>query len=250
LFAAALTTSALAGSSHAAFVLVEDFESVADWTNADVIGSVAASSAPAGSVGAVGLWDPTGSEKERRDLGGNSIADGSSGTLFIRTLWTDTTDKDVTFGFSVDDNPDFSDFNGYAEIDGTASPVDLLVRNGGGFTDSADLVQNTWYNLWFVFDNGDTSNSETETYDVYLTTGTASATAADRIADDFAYRGGAGGAIDTFTLREGNSGGRGDAYFDELWIDTTGVNLNNPIPEPASVALLAAGGLLMTGRRR
>jgi hypothetical protein len=242
--------AALTVPTHAAFVLEENFEDVSDWSNSVDLESID-TGAPAGSIGAVGLWSPDGdSDNTIRALSsGNTLAeDGTTGTIFVRFLYNDTDDKATHIAFQNGTGSTFfAGLAGYGVVDLT-DPAELDVRDGGSFGSSTPLVSDTWYNLWFVVTNGNTG--ATKSYDTYLTTGTDSATVANRIADDFAFRDSGGGAINAFSLLIGNSGVGGDVFVDELWIDAGAENLNNPIPEPASLALLGSGMALMLKRRR
>jgi hypothetical protein len=66
--------------------------------------------------------------------------------------------------------------------------------------------------------------------------------------DTFDFRT-AGGFINTFMVAKGAQDPN-TAYLDNVWVDAAGQNLTNPIPEPASFALLGLGSLLLFGRRR
>ena len=139
---------------------------------------------------------------------------------------------------------DFGAFNAQFRITGNAGAVSA--RNGGAFTNQlATVSTGVFNNVYLVV------NTAASTYDIYLTTGSRDATAADRIATNLALRPPVS-ATNAFLGITGNA--TAATRFDNLYVDTAGVNLTNPvpIPEPTAAALVAgvAGALSLRRRRR
>ena len=138
---------------------------------------------------------------------------------------------------------DFNALDAQFRVTGTGN---VSARDGGSFTGTlTTIAPDTRYNVFLTIDTA------ADTYDVYLTTGLGAAgdaTAADQIADDLDLR--SPGTISAFLGITGNV--TAATLTDNLYVDADAVNLNNPvpIPEPASAAALAAGAGLLSLRRR
>jgi hypothetical protein len=156
-------------------------------------------------------------------LGANSIADGTTGTLYLRVRR-----HNGSFGLGLHE--------GSA---GAAGVTDA--RYGFG-----DLTIETWAEYWIVFDNA------ADTLDIYkLGDGEVTQT---QIVNDQAFSNAVSGALDTFVSYQlqwgtGSTTERRN-WFDDIHVDTSGENLTIPVPEPATLALLAIGGLVALRRRR
>ena len=114
--------------------------------------------------------------------------------------------------------------------------VRLHVRDGGGNI-SVDIAAETWYNVWAVI------NQVNDTYDVYISTGTADFATAMLIADDASFRNASAGAVGDLTALLGcgyNAGSQED-----MWID----NVDITIPEPATLFLLSLGTFSLRRRK-
>ncbi|MEN1678288.1 MAG: hypothetical protein AAGJ46_01750 [Planctomycetota bacterium] len=165
-------------------------------------------------------------------LGSNSIADGTTGTVFFRMRTSDL--SDLVFGASDLAAPfTWSSYEGYMVMGAVAGNNAFRVRNGGAF--SGNLLGysgDEWYNVWLVLDHTADSTS------LYVSQG----------ADPAALLGSGGfrtgNEPDTdlvsLNLRMGaahnNNNARG--YLDDIYVDNSGVNLANPvIPEPSSVVM-------------
>lgn len=151
-------------------------------------------------------------------LGGSAIgADDTETTVFYRVYELEGTDPDCSIGLSnlADPQGDWTDFESYVVlINGN-----LQARNGSGNTTIiTGISEATWYNIWLVI------NNSANTYDVYVTTGTADATAGDLKADDYVFRKSTSDALVTFKIY-----GRSDApvRVDDIYI-TGGTDLSIP----------------------
>jgi len=194
-----------------------------------------------------------------------TISQGSTATLFFR-LACNTSEIDLSVGMTDVANP-ISDviFNSFTQFESQlaiafAPGFDKLgVRDVNGLKVLTTNVQPLeWYNVWMVIDN------LADTTQIYLQGG---AFAASTLLDSggqtsFAFRNGiAGNDLVTFFIATGRNTENlppnpteniGPVYFDDLYIDTTGVNLANPVPEPGSIVLglLGASTLVITAFRR
>ncbi len=114
---------------------------------------------------------------------GAQIDNTETSTFFFR-FNSKTDDPDSSFGLSDQSNTGnsfvFSDYEAQVRIvdDAGASGTYMLdARDGGGFTSAltTGLATDTWYNLWMVVDQ------TTDTYDIYLNTGSSDATSGDKL---------------------------------------------------------------------
>ena len=184
-----------------------------------------------------------------------NIANNTTGTLFFRVRMG-ANDINTNFGLTDVDAPsDFADFR----AQGRAMGNKLDTRDGGGFAnltttgdgtgDEADQL-NAWYNVWMVVNNqnntvqyhvqsDDDSNFSTQTQ-LFKPGG-----------GDIAFRSGTTAILDRLFLKNNTSGTPGTVYFDDFWIDTTGVNLA-VVPEPSTLVLLgiALGSVFLFRRRK
>ncbi len=176
------------------------------------------------------------------------VGASETATLFLR-LRKDTSDWDNASDFYI----------GLAESPSATAAADLNfalhLDNGGAMKLSNgaaedDLGQSllqdgTWQNFWFVIDNA------ANTYSVYYTTGTDGATAADLLGTaDLAFATATADDLNAFAIATTVNRNNDPLLVDDMYIDTTGANLGNPIPEPATMSLLALGGLAVLRRRR
>jgi hypothetical protein len=205
----------------------------------------------------------TGTLSNWRPLGGLAIPDASTAAA---VYWNFTISSVAAAGnnwnFIITDVTNPPDTAGSSEVqfnyDSTAPAV--RARNGGGFvnlslngtpaTDFNPLI-NTQYNAWFEINNS--ANS----YTVFLQSDgdPRVATPTQMFADSgvggtFGFRNGAA-ANDLITSNFGSASTASVVQFDDIYVDLAGTNLSNPsIPEPASAAVMAMGGLLLAARRR
>lgn len=251
----------------AAFSLIENFDTYAlgsltgqgGWT-ANTQWTVA--SAPVGGSGNVASGiGATGSGAAYRALNPAIDNANTATTLFFRLYRTGAVN--ISAGLSDDAVPAL--FGGYevqlnAQNNGT--PTDSFkIRDANAFEDlgAGTFAQSVWYNVWMVI------NTSTDTYEVWMnqgdygTAGTPLLHIQDPVivppdTSGFTFRNGA--SANPLTTLIFAMGGTTPALtssliVDDVYIDTTGQNLSNPVPEPSSAVLLGAAATLgLISRRR
>lgn len=228
--------------SLASFTLVDDFDSYSVDTAIDNQGAWDSSSAVASEAGVVA--DPAGGSNSVlltnttslnlfNDSGAISVANNTTATLYTRFRFEGTETPNIAFGLSDLPSPGgFSAFESALLINGTS----LEARDGNSYEALTTLQGDTWYEMWSVIDNS------TDSTEYYIRGGTfTKQTQLSSGADAIDFRNGTPNSLITFYVR--NSGSQvGTVYFDDIYIDTTGINLTAPvtaIPEPATNMLLS-----------
>ena len=254
--AAALTAAGLyAGSAHAAFSLVEDWESHA--TGAQI------------EATPPGTWTDqlTGPDTVIDPLGdGNNVAQFNS----LNEEYFTSLPTAVTPGAGAGEVTTFLQFSatgdvqanrlsvGSAYAGGDNRPVTseiagrLFLQDGlivGGNTSSSNAyLANVGYNVWIV------SDLEAFTYDLFVQSdGDANYLTQTLVIDNAAQQSGARTTdLNTFLVRTENQAPAAVSpiLVDNIFFDADDRNLVNPIPEPSALALIGLGGLAMLGRRR
>ena len=236
----------------AAFVAIDDFESYTvgtaisgqgNWTASDSASGVAADPEDAANNALAVSYN----YKFARNNLSATIADGTTGTFFYQFRLSGTT-LSLGHGLSDQATPGIGS--------NTAYEVRMISGNSGStkyddagtsvdFNPALTLSTDTWYSLWLVADNS------ADTTRIYIEGGSF-ATQTELVGPDaLNFKYGTTGPLVTFLIVANSSNGSSKTYFDNLYIDTTGANTSNPlIPEPASMAMLAVGGLMMLRRRR
>ncbi len=248
-------TLLLAESSQATLALVNDFDGTGTFnSNGDV--AIDADPDDAGNnalkiTGASGAFDA--------HVGGFTIADNSVGTLFVRVRLTDFSvlNPGTRGGFGPTDmNWTDADaagqdrFNSRVFVEsvrefGPPRRTQTGAYNGNTKTAGNDSVQDgapgAWQNFWFVLD------TTADTFDLYVEGG--SFLVQTQVADDYSwYRDdlkNADGIMRGFYV-QGSSSVNNVAYYDDIYVDATGVDLTNPltaVPEPSSFLF----GLMVLG---
>jgi len=152
-------------------------------------------------------------------LGDHAVpAQDSATTVFYRIYKPAGTSPDCSVGLSDLSAPtgDWNDFEVYVVIVGG----ELRARNGTSNTAIiSPMNSGVWYNIWLIL------NNSSNTYDVYVTNGSASATASDRKASNFVFRKASSNPLAAFKIY-----GRpeyGPVWVDDIYI-TNGIDLTNP----------------------
>jgi len=274
--------------ARADFVSIDDFQSYATGTPVDGQGEWSVESGdyyeaagiandpddPSNLVLRMGWggYNPFATLGHRETINTDSrltIADGTIATLFLRLRY-DPEQVDLSVGMTDIANPiSDANFNSFTQFESQLSLAftpgfdQLRARDGSTF----DMISNPispeeWYSFWFVIDNAlDTTqfyiqggSNETQTL---LFSGPQS---------EFTFRNSGGGPqandLVTFFIATGRNTDNvapnpkeniGPVYLDDIYIDTSGENLINPVPEPGTLSLaiatLVTGALFPWGRR-
>ena len=266
--AALIAVFIAATTSDAAYILVDDFETPPH-TLSSSIGGVNGWTVNNGTGNVVA--DPVGGSNQVLDASGAAVSlskglslGNSTGTLFFRARATEPVDtesaSDISVGLSDAASPTgFGDFEAqlaFVNVGGGAViPGEARARDAGT-NHIFSFDHSTWYNVWMVIDNS------TDLYEVYVGGGAfGTQTQLDDSGETkFTFRNTAGDGVNSNTtpvandlmalfLRGGNSH-RGAFYVDDVYFDAAGANLANPIPEPATIAMLFLGGLMALGLLR
>lgn len=171
-------------------------------------------------------------------LSGDAVVEnGQTKTLFLRILTTvsSTTAPNTAFGLIDLDVPPancWSSISTFVRINnGGIQARDGSAANWGP---SRPVAANTWYNVWIVV------NHATNTFELYVNTGSANAGPADKVGGTYAFRASHTNALDRFVTQ---AQGTTQILFDDITI-SNGVDLTNkalPIdahnPTPADKAV-------------
>jgi len=243
LLIASLIALASPAPSHAAWILVADFEGGGAGTIPD----------PTGSSGFMRIISDT--NQVAISLGAGTIPDNTIGTLFFEAYIPQSgpaastpTNVDVSIGLSDLSLPSFA--NLLSQVLFVGSPTAIQVRNGNGsgagptptILPAASFLGAQKYSFWMVMDL--IGNS----YDLYAH-GPGFA-GIQQVASGFGFRRVANpGSVTHLYLLEGGMGNQ-PMYFDNIYT-SAGPNLSNPTPEPTRALLLALASfpLFLTRRR-
>jgi hypothetical protein len=279
----ALFSFILSCTAHAQFTSFENFNSLTGgqplsgqngWAStSNSVASTTVKSGPDGNLASAANTSDSKTAANYKPLGGLSIIDGTTGTAFFQ--YTKSTGG-VAGNTALNGSVTLTDVNAPANTAGdnavmlnsdpTSSGGAFRARNNTAFpvlstdgTSATNFVPkpDTVYNVWFVVDNA------ANNYKIYLQSDADSriATQTQMLANDgtggvFGFRDasitrGPNLDMDTFNFGIGSSGSTASLQVDNIFVDTTGVNLTNPAPEPATLALLGlAGGVTLLRRRR
>jgi hypothetical protein len=267
--AAALVVGGIfAAPASAAFVLKENFEDVA--LNANLADAnegesftlaVQSGQTPSATVVA-SPWDALShaalianpGASLQMPLGGESIAQGTIGTLFYQIYRTGLVNMSSGLSDVADiTSHNFGNFESQLNINAMTSPQPIRVRGAGSFLPGGvDMQEAELYNVWHYIDNtADTS----EVYVQQVGVDPAPVQLVNGDTTAFAFRNAAApNDIVQFLFMTGaantTDAGHTSVYLDNIYVDTTGKNIANPVPEPASLAVLGIGAAFLAARRR
>jgi hypothetical protein len=204
-------------------------------------------------------------------LGALAIPDASTAATVYFNFKMAAASTGNNFNFIITDVATPTDTAGTSEVqfnyDATQAPAGgsttFRIRSGGSFlfastggTVASEVVPqaNALYNGWFVI------NNSTDRYQLYLQSDADPALASPtRIfgtdgTGDFTFRNSAGGIQpnDLITANFGNGAATAAnaVNYDDIYVDLSGQNLTNPVPEPAALGLCGLAVIGMLARRR
>jgi hypothetical protein len=221
-----------------AWTLVDDHESGLLWTR----GTIAVD--PADPANHAFTTNGASGGPEERTLPA-AVADGTQATLFARFHVETGQSPNIAFRFDLASSDDYGNAPFCVMPD---SPPNMRGVGQAGETGGSDAswVRDTWVPFWVVIDNS------AHTFNVHVGADPAAPRLADPVpvfGSDLAMRTSYLGDITKLAFQGWSSG---SIYIDDIYLDTTGPNLTNPlvpIPEPHTLALALTGGALL-GRRR
>src|SRR5262249_4860433 len=156
------------------------------------------------------------------------IDNSSTATIFFRiNSKTDTPNHSIGLGDQASTGTvDFSDYETQLRLkQGTTTGTFAIdARNGGAFSSTlaSGLALNTYYNIWIVV------NQTTDKYDIYMNTGTAAATAANKLnASQLSFRNGTTNDLNQILALAGSAPIDNGVRLDDL-VYQPGTDLTNP----------------------
>jgi putative glycosyl hydrolase len=183
-----------------------------------------------------------------RSLPESAVIDNDeTATLFFRiNSKTDDPDHNIGLGDQASTGTgDFADFEAQLRMkQGTSAGTFALdARNGGSFsaTLASGLTLNSWYNIWMVV------NQSTDTYDLYMNTGTGAATAGNKLnATPLAFRNGTTNPLNSLLGLSNSAPIDNGARVDDLYY-FSGADLTNPVAGFNPGFVWTAESLAVTG---
>jgi hypothetical protein len=156
-----------------------------------------------------------------------ALGNGEIGTYFFR-INSKTNDPDHNAGLgdmASTAATNFGDFEAQLRLSqGSGSTFNLDARNGGSFATglATGLALNSWYNIWMVV------NQATDTYDLYMNSGTDAASAINKInGSPLSFRNGTASDLNTFLALAGPSPLDNGVRVDDIYF-FNGLDLTNP----------------------
>lgn len=174
------------------------------------------------------------------------LENNETATIFFRVnSRTDVPNHNIGLADVADTNAaNFADFESQLRIKaGTAGTFAIDARSGAAFTSTlaSGLALNSWHNIWMVV------NQSSDTYDLYMNTGTDDATLAQKLnSTPLNFRNGTGDGLTKFLALAGAAPVDNGVLIDDITY-LTGVDLTNPLlgfdpgVSAASMTMLVTG---------
>ena len=252
-------TLLLAASSQATLVLVSDFDGTTSYNSGGTVAVVA---------------DPDDAGNNALELTaasdahvGFTIADGSVATVFFRLRYTDASGSNPgsNGGFGVTEE-NWAAASGQGKFaarshvetirtfDAPGRRTRSTYYDGwtltGGLGNMQQSAPDAWQNIWFVLD----TTGAVDTYDMWVEGGTYAIPTL--VADDAEWYRQQEHNLGIAGLYIYSTGTSPATYIDDVYVDTTGIDLSNPlvaVPEPSSfifgLMAMAAGVLRPRSRK-
>jgi|GEM_PF-725699 len=235
---------------RAAFVKIEDFQShtlgqgpatAHGWVANHPIPQITVVGDPSGGANQVLAISNDTTANVRLNNAAVTIPNNTTATLYLRFRFTGP--KNYSIGMSDVAAPTaFADFEAQFNENNTAN--DAHARDAGAFktmSPASPLQPDRWYSMWMVINN--TTDKTTFYIDSStLPGGTTSAIQNNAGTTAFGFRNGvAANPLSCFLIITGGSnttdeGQSGTLYIDDVYLDTAGQNLTNPVPNSLTVA--------------
>jgi hypothetical protein len=174
----------------------------------------------------------TGARGTSRTLPDLTVLENNEQSTFFFRINSKTADPDHNVGLAdkaTTSGADFGDFEAQLRLRQTspasATTFSIDARNGGAFsaTLASNLALNTWYNIWMVIDQ------TSDTYDLYMNTGTGAATAGNKLnASPLAFRNGTTSDLNAFLALANTAPVDNGVRVDDI-VFQTGADLTNPL---------------------
>ena len=256
--AASALVLVLATSSQASLVLMADFDGTGTH-NSSGTASITADPDDAGN-NALELTALSDAHV------GFTIADGSVATVFFRLRYTDAlgSNPGSNGGFGVTEE-NWAAAQGQGKFAARSHVETVRTFDGalgrrtrstyydgwtltGGLGNMQESAPDAWQNIWFVLD----TTGAVDTYDMWVEGGTYATPTL--VADDAEWYRQLEHNLGIAGLYVYSTGSSKATYIDDVYVDTTGIDLSNPlvaVPEPSVLTLWCLGGLgLATFRRK
>lgn len=233
----ALSASAVASAD---FVLVDDFENYAvgdtvlntnDYAGGNSTAAVVAD--PEGADQALNVIRTAGVGENLAKFNAIDVEDGSVGTVFFQMRFD--TNNDPNFVFSLGQGDNFFSSVLAFKVRGAPTPGELSLENASAAPISTLDVGAT-YNVFAVVDNATGAGDALELY--LQSDDDADFANVTQIASTFTKGFGdqpGTDSIDVLTFSAFNEDGVSGPVIDNIFYDDAGVNLANPVPEPAAI---------------
>ena len=262
LLACAAASAATALPASAAYVLVDDFEDLTVGNTLKATNgydgnsnstSVTVIADTDGGDQAINVTGPQGETNIGKDLPFGGVEDGTTGTLFLQMRVSEATTTDQNFVFSLGNSTSFFGnalaFKLRANTPG--DPTRVSLENAEGVAGGVGVLPGVTYDVYAVIDNPAGPDGSLDLYLQSDADPTFASLTQVYAADDFTKPFGGSPAntadITRFAFNKFNGS---NLVVDNVYYDDAGVNLTNPIPEPGTLGLAAAGLAAFALRRR